>query len=391
MPYGWHDDLQMTVTGGGTGTLTLGSAVSGFQAFAAGDDGLPFSFGIKDGTAFESNEGVYTHSSKTLTRVAFGESSTGSALNVSTSATVFVDITSPVARSMHAAAQGQIPGGRLTLTSGVPVTTSDVTGATTVYYTPYNGNAISLWDGNRWADIIFAEVSLALGTLTNGVCYDVFGFLSAGTLNTELLAWMNNTTRATAITLQDGRYCKSGNKTRLYLGTFITTSTTTTEDSGGGITTQVGGIRGVWNMYNRVRRFIGVIDTTSQWSYTSFWRLVNGASNLVYFVIGVAEDVVLCDVRASCYVSQSTSVACAGIGLDSIAVPTGLRQAAYVSGTAVANYSALNAYYQGYPGIGRHYLSWLEQGGTNASGSTIFVGANSGDGQQTGLVATVFA
>src|SRR5687768_14049388 len=34
------------------------------------------------------------------------------------------------------------PGGRLTLTTGVPVTTSDVSGATTVYYVPYKHDKV---------------------------------------------------------------------------------------------------------------------------------------------------------------------------------------------------------------------------------------------------------
>ena len=38
-----------------------------------------------------------------------------------------------------------IINGRLTLTSGVPVTTSDVTAATTLYFTPYGGNFISAY------------------------------------------------------------------------------------------------------------------------------------------------------------------------------------------------------------------------------------------------------
>ena len=54
------------------------------------------------------------------------------------------------------------PGGRLTLTSGVPVTTSDVTNATTIYYTPYVSNVISLWNGNAWQTITFSEVSLLI-------------------------------------------------------------------------------------------------------------------------------------------------------------------------------------------------------------------------------------
>src|SRR6185436_9706895 len=38
--------------------------------------------------------------------------------------------------------------GRLTLTSGTPVTTGDVTAATTLYFTPNGGNQIALYTGS---------------------------------------------------------------------------------------------------------------------------------------------------------------------------------------------------------------------------------------------------
>ncbi len=40
--------------------------------------------------------------------------------------------------------------GRLTLTSGSPVVSGDQTAKTTVYFTPYKGNRISLYNGSGW-------------------------------------------------------------------------------------------------------------------------------------------------------------------------------------------------------------------------------------------------
>lgn len=40
--------------------------------------------------------------------------------------------------------------GRLTLTTGTPITTSDVTASTSVYFTPYKGNRIALFNGCSW-------------------------------------------------------------------------------------------------------------------------------------------------------------------------------------------------------------------------------------------------
>lgn len=82
---------KMTTATAGTGTVTLGSAVSPYQTFAnAGAvNTLIYPYLIEDGTAWEIGNGVYTSSGTTLSRVLV-QSSTGSLLNLSGSATVAV-------------------------------------------------------------------------------------------------------------------------------------------------------------------------------------------------------------------------------------------------------------------------------------------------------------
>ncbi len=84
----------------GTGTITLGAADSGFQAFGAAGavDARTYSYVIEDGTAWEVGEGVYTASGTTLSRTLIA-SSTGSLLNLSGAAKVYV---SPNARDVEA-------------------------------------------------------------------------------------------------------------------------------------------------------------------------------------------------------------------------------------------------------------------------------------------------
>lgn len=386
----WKSFVKQTVTGTpGTGAFTLSAAVAGFQALAAGDDAGTGFFVAVEGTAWETFEGTYTHSGTSLARTVRDDSSTGSAISFTAAAVVYLDIVAMAAKAMMAAAQATPPGGRLTLTTGVPVTTADVTGATNVYYTPYLHNVITLWDGKVWLAIEFAQVTLALGTLSSGKPYDVFGFMNAGALNTELLAWTNGTTRATAVTLQDGRYCKSGDKTRLYLGTFYTTATTTTEDSGGGTTTQVGGKRFLWNMYNRVRRTATVIDTTDTWAYTTVTvRQANGASgNKVEFVLGMSEDVVTADVRGAAYLGNNVSAdARSAPGLNSTTTFVGLWAPGYNTAGSFG-YFPMGGRYSGLPAVGYNYISWNESGADN---TCTFLGDNNGD-SQTGLSAELFA
>ena len=84
---------KMTTATTGTGTLTLGSAVDGFQTFAAAgvSNGDTVRYCIEDGTSsFELGSGVYTASGTTLTRVVSESSNSNNAINLSGDAIVFI-------------------------------------------------------------------------------------------------------------------------------------------------------------------------------------------------------------------------------------------------------------------------------------------------------------
>lgn len=81
--------VKMTTATTGTGTLTLGSAVSTFRSFATAGavNAAVYSYLIQEGTAWEVGRGVYTTSGTTLSRVLV-ESSTGSLISLAGAATV---------------------------------------------------------------------------------------------------------------------------------------------------------------------------------------------------------------------------------------------------------------------------------------------------------------
>jgi hypothetical protein len=209
----------------------------------------------------------------------------------------------------------QVGNGRLTLASGEPVVVAtDVTGATAIYFTPYKGNVISLYDGTSWAAYTFSELSLPLGTLVAATNYDVFIYSNAGTPTLEIgAAWTNGTTRAVALAFQNGIYVKSGAPTRRYLGTFRTTSTTTTEDS---ITKRL-----LWNVDNQIIRRAYKDDAAGH-SYTGGWRIYNAdATNKVEVVVGL-----LATANMSMTVQitgPGAGAAYAALGIGSTAGPTG--------------------------------------------------------------------
>lgn len=78
----------------GTGTITLGSAVTGFLSFAASgvQDGDIVSYGIQDGANSEAGRGTYTASGTTLTRSVLTSTNSNNAISLSGQAEVYVTV-----------------------------------------------------------------------------------------------------------------------------------------------------------------------------------------------------------------------------------------------------------------------------------------------------------
>lgn len=83
---------RMSTATTGTGTITLGSAASGYISFATAgvQDGDSITYAIEDGANREIGRGTYTASGTTLTRSVLKSTNAGSAINLSGSAQVFI-------------------------------------------------------------------------------------------------------------------------------------------------------------------------------------------------------------------------------------------------------------------------------------------------------------
>lgn len=258
--------------------------------------------------------------------------------------------------------------GRLSLTSGSPVTTADVTAATTVYWTCGGSTAcqVALYDGANWNIRTFTELSIAVPATTN-VMYDVTlqdNGTSAPSL--VLLQWTNDTTRSIALVTQNGVLEPAGNLTKRYAGTFRTTGVSgQTEDSCAK--------RYVWNYYNRVQRSLCRQETTGSWTYTSatFRQANAAAANQVDAVFGVADTMLY--LVASSTSSNSAGSAClTSIGQDSTSTPmSGIGGWMQAGGAGVPNTTTFTV--NVYPTVGRHFYAWLEYAQAN---TCTFYGSN---------------
>lgn len=307
---------------------------------------------------------------------------------VKTSAGVTIytqDNISPNLAASVASSDNATCGGRITLTSATPITTSDVAAATTVYYTPYQGNRCSLYDGSStWTISSFSELSLSLGTDAANTNYDLFLYLSSGAPTLERVAWTNGTTRATNLASQNGVLVKSSDTTHRYLGTYRTTATI-------GQTQDSVGKRFVWNYMHRVRRVLRVTEATDSWTYTTatFRQANANTANQVAVVVGVAEfaqvSLALMGYAANSGTSLIVGVA---IGVDSTTTAS-VGSVGMASSTGAAGVSGpIAARLDTHSPVGYHEFTWLEI--STASGTTTWYGdAGSPGNLQSGLTGTI--
>lgn len=253
----------------------------------------------------------------------------------------------------------QAPSGRLTLSSGIPVTVADVLAAANIYFT---AGSASVFSGTEWESFILAELSVAVPNVANAA-YDVYLSYDAGTPALALVAWANLAT-APARGVQDGFLTKDADHTQLFLGAFRTTTVAgQVEDSVAN--------RFLSNFYNRARKPMARYDTTSSWTYTTdVWRQMRADPNnqLNFFMC----DARFAYARQRVNTSQSnSSITCRiTVGLDT----TSAAPARYTAITLAGGFvSCMLSEYSGTPAAGYHYLAAMEN--SVATGTTTWYGS----------------
>jgi|GEM_PF-1536036 len=304
------------------------------------------------------------------------------------------------------------PQGYLTLTSATPIITADVIAAAMVYYTPFMGALIPIWNGTNMALNSFAELSLALNSNhAADTVYDVFVFLNSGTATVGTgPAWTTSTpgsgargsgagttqlarqngiwTNAVQITARNGAntYTVTANQ-----GTYV--GTVYIDHTAGQVSCHrsYGQNRkwGVWNAYNRQPIYLKAGESTATWTYTT--NTIRASNNVpsaygansfnvgsgttcngMVLLQGLAEESY--DLRfvqhgaAQC--ANNNSAMRNGIGINSITAISGKRGMTSLQTAGPTAEGDMKAEYLTAPALGLTNVCALEvtpSGGSNAT------------------------
>lgn len=291
------------------------------------------------------------------------------------------------------------PGFRLTLTSANPVLTTDVTGATTIFYTPYLNGYINLIGTNgQWYSILSAEMSQALSDATNSPAasvansgYDLFVWSKAGIpVVSRGPPWASivsgSSSRGTGagttqlvrssgvlvnqFSISNGPAAGLG----IYVGTVFTNSGNTVDWVANPAAAAGGGNAriAVWNMYNRVDVAATSKEAAStSWSTNNSTRSANASNNnRITTIAGFPEDTADVSVLVDLNLGSAGGVTYAtGVGLNSTSALSGVAPGQQGTASPPGQLNVLaSGFYKGLPTIGVCFYQWVES--CNATGGT---------------------
>ena len=215
----------------------------------------------------------------------------------------------------------QVMNGRLSLSPSEAVMTEDVLDANFIYYHPYNGNRVALWNiiSSKW------EIKQLPGVISKQLIgcdanknYDIYLHHDGTDFQIETVEWTDSDAGAAPPTLatRDGALLRPLQPNKRLIGCLRTTGDCVTEFSFGKSPVQGGSHPKflLWNSYNRVTAPFSILDSgiNGSWSSTGsgatastdgpFQHFGGGSNNRLSFI--TREN---CKLNVnSCYYVQST-------------------------------------------------------------------------------------
>jgi hypothetical protein len=274
------------------------------------------------------------------------------------------------------------PQGRLTLQTATPVMITTQAAKTTIYYTPYQGNLVPIYDGTNFSMSAFSELSVLTTDTTKSPAAigaskvnDWFVWNDAGTLRIgHGPDWTSDTVRSagTALVMVNGIWLNNAaitNGPAASRGTYVGTTRSNASSQLDFIYGAIGalGTAGrvfLWNMYNRCPWAMLVCDSTDSWSNaTQVWREANGSTTMIVeYVTGQDENTI----DAVYYgIGQTTSQAArVGVGYDAT---NAIAPNSITATNAAATRITIPALFRGRAGLGYHFVAALEYGGSGVT------------------------
>lgn len=320
--------------------------------------------------------------------------------------------TTAVWTAVNAAAATAInfaPQGYLTLSndSSNPILTADAIASTAVYYSPYLGYLIPVYNGSTFINYVFTQLSLTLSaSQASNTIYDVFVFYNSGVLTLVVgPAWASSTAGScsrgtgggtTQIQRLNGLWVNAVQITgRNGATTYTIPANTATflgsiyvDGTAGQVTCHrsVGQNRkwGVSNAFNRNKTLLQVTDATGSWAYNSTTvRQSNGATGnkATSFACLAEEEIdVLFSQNITLASLNNAVIGTIGIGVNSITAFTGKTGTVSLGtgaiGATTTSVGSPVAIYGLSPALGINNFNCCES--SSAAGTTTFGGTSAG-------------
>jgi len=289
------------------------------------------------------------------------------------------------------------PQGRLTLQTLTPVMTTTQAAKTAIFYTPYEGNQVPLYNGTAFVMTVFTELTvLTTDTASSPAAIGVskvndwFVWDSGGGVLKLVHGpdWTNDTTRSagTAIERVQGLWVNSvaiTNGPAIRRGTYVGTTRSNAASQldwtvGGLAANGASALLNVWNAYNRVNVQAFVGESSASWAYAiGTWAPANAnqnttGGNRISWVVGLPEEAIFATHTQFPLTSASNAVA--GIGYDSNTA-IDAQCCAGICGTA---FNGVIATCSRVSDLGAHFFQAMhrlqETGGTCTWGGTLTAG-----------------